>query len=148
MFCGLRRVGGTHSSSRYQFLDLSRDRCTCLLIPLTLPGPLHHHASHPVPPGRHRRPSWARRRLHRSSSSPDPEPSLRLPSWVGRIPGCCFRHNPSQPPPPLAAGHRHAVAALQPYVLATRGQGSGALWSKRRCRRGGRCAVGSWVCQV
>lgn len=100
--------------------SLSRDRCTCLLIRPTLPGPLHHHASHPLPLGRHRRPSWARRRLRRSSSSPDPEPSLRHPSWVGHIPGCCFHHSPSQPPPPLAA--------LQLFALATRGRGSGAVW--------------------
>lgn len=147
--CGVPRVGWIQSSSRHQLLDLSRDRRTCLLIYLTLPGPLHHNASHPVPLGRHRRPSWARRRLQRSSSSPDPEPSLRHPSWVGRIPGCCFRHNPSQAPPPLPAGHRHA--ALQLFVLATRGQAAehcGRFGSKRRCRRGGRRVVGSWVCRV
>lgn len=132
---------------------------TRLLIHLTLPGPLHHHPSHPVPLGRHRRPSWARCRnerrwLHRSSSSPDPELFLHHPSWAGCSAGCCSHHHPSHLEPPLGTGRLHVrAAALRRSVLATRGQGQWSIAAGLEARgsaggrMGGRCIVESWVCR-
>lgn len=100
----------------------------------TLPGPLHHHhhPSHPVPLGRHRRPSWARcttERRHRSSP-PDPDPLLRRPSWVESSSGRC---DPSRPEPHPGTLHRRWAAVPPPRgsALATR--------PKRREVFAGRC---------
>lgn len=135
----------TTISGILEFQVLSRPHRGHICPPIhpSLPGPLHHRPSHPVPLGRHRRPSRARRtterrRPRRRSSCPDPELPLRRPSRAGRSSGCRFHHNPSQPGPPPGSGRRHAGApALRESGLAIKGEG---LWSEREAggRMGGR----------